>query len=159
MRQGWLIGLFLLALAGCATSSSSWITFPDGNGGKGVTLEDWLKAHPMSAVREISAEEISRGESGSTQIIQLRTGHPLHVHQRHDLIAILLKGRGVLTLGSRRLELKPGAIVSIPRGVPHAFKNTGSEPAVAYVTYFPAFDDVDTVPVTEPLARSRAKQP
>ena len=149
MRNGFWILLLLLAGSGCATSSS-WITFPDNQGGHGVTLEQWLKAHPMSAVQQIADQEISRGEGGSTHIIQLRTGHPMHVHQQHDLIAILLQGRGTLTLDSRRLELKPGAIVSIPRGVPHAFQTKGSEPAVAYVTYFPSYDGIDTIPVPEP---------
>lgn len=149
MRKEWFAGLCLLALTGCAASSPGWIAFPDEKGGKGMVLEEWLKAHPISAVQGISVQEISRGEGGSTQIIQLRIGHPMHVHQRHDLIAVLLKGRGVLTLGSRRLELKPGAVISIPRGVPHAFKTTSSEPAVAYVTYFPAMDDADTVLVEE----------
>lgn len=149
MRKRWWIPFLFFAVSGCATAPNSWITFPDSKGSGGVTLEQWLKAHPMSAVQQIAEQEISRGEGGSSHIIQLRAGHPMHVHQRHDLVAILLQGRGTLTLDSRRLELRPGAIVSIPRGVPHAFQTKGPDPAVVYVTYFPAYDGVDTVPVSE----------
>lgn len=154
MRKEWWVGLCLLGWAGCA-APNGWITFPDGGGSKGMAMEEWLKAHPMDPSQEISILEISRGDSGSSHIVQIRTREPLHVHARHDLIAILLKGRGTLTLGSRRLELKPGAIVSIPRGVPHAFENTGSEPAAAYAAFFPAFDGVDTVPSKEESTKKK----
>lgn len=143
------------ALLGCAATSPGWITFPDEKGGKGVALEEWLKANPMSAVQEIAIHEISRGESGSSHIVRIRTREPLHTHERHDLVAILLKGRGTLTLGFRQLELKPGAIVSIPRGTPHGFENRGPEPAVAYATFFPAFDGADTLPVEEEPAEQK----
>lgn len=134
-------------LAGCATSSSMNWSIPDMRTGKTVALEQWLKQNPMSAVQDVSIQEISRGESASVHIIRIRKQEPMHVHQRHDLVAIVLKGTGTLTLGDRKLELKPGSIVSIPRAVPHAFVNHSSEPAVAYVTFMPAFDGVDMAPV------------
>lgn len=157
MRHTFWTAWVAFALFGCATASPGWITFPDGKGGKGMTLEDWLKAHPLSAAQELSIQEISRGDSGSSHIVQIRTQEPLHVHPNHDLLVILLKGRGTLTLGSRRLELKPGAVVSIPRGLPHGFENKGSDPAVAYATFFPAFDGADTLPIQEENHAQRAQ--
>lgn len=145
MKPTWVVVLTGLLLAGCAASTPNWITFPDGKGGQGISLDQWIKENPMSTVQDISIQEISRGESASSHIIRIRTQEPLHVHQRHDLVAILLKGTGTLTLGSRRLELKPGSIITIPHGVPHAFVNHSSEPAVAYATFTPAFDGSDTV--------------
>ena len=138
----------LLALAGCATSQTQWVTFPISSGGKGVTLDAWLKEHPLKPDQAISLEELSRGETASAHLVQIRKQEPLHIHESHDATAIVLKGYGILWIGDRKLELKPGSIVTIPRGVPHSFTNQSPEPAVAYVVFNPAFDGKDYVPVT-----------
>ncbi len=83
---------------------------------------------------------------------------PLHSHQDHDLTAIILKGYGTLTIGDRKLELRPGSIVTIPRGTPHSFLNKSPEPAVAYAMFNPAFDNADFVPVQqESLVKTQKK--
>lgn len=145
------IGIFLalILLAGCATGGPQWVTFPDGGSGKGTTLEAWLKKHPLAAGQEIRLDEISRGDSSSAHIVQVRKEEPLHIHQTHDAVVVILKGRGILTLAKRRLEVKPGAILSIPRGVPHSFVNQGPDPAVAFAVFMPAFDGKDRVLVKE----------
>ena len=144
----------MLALAGCAAASAGggqtqWMTFPVAKGGKGITLEAWLKEHPLKADQGISIEEISRGETASAAIIQIRTVEPLHVHMDHDVTVILLKGEGLLRVGGRNLELRPGSIVTIPRGAAHSFANKSQEPAVAYAMFNPAFDGKDFVVVPE----------
>ena len=146
MKRGFFVFL-LLALAGCATSTQ-WVTFPISSGGKGVRLDAWLKEHPLKADQAISLEELSRGETASAHLVQIRKQEPLHIHENHDETAILLKGHGILWIGNRKLELKAGSIVTIPRGVPHSFTNQSPEPAVAYVVFNPAFDGKDFVPVT-----------
>ena len=113
MKVGLIVLSAMLALAGCATQSP-WVTFPDGKSGKGVTLEAWLKQHPMQRGQDIAIEEISRGgDTASSHIVQIRTQEPLHVHKDHDLMAIVLKGQGILTLGDRRLAVKSGSVISV----------------------------------------------
>ena len=146
MKRGMVVFLATL-LAGCATSTQ-WVTFPINSGGKGVSLDAWLKEHPLKADQAVSLEELSRGETASAHIVQIRKQEPLHIHENHDATAIMLKGRGILWIGDRKLELRPGSIVTIPRGVPHSFTNQSQEPAVAYVMFNPAFDGKDFVPVT-----------
>ena len=138
----------VLVLAGCATQTQ-WMTFPVTRGGKGVPLDVWLKEHPLPSDQDVSIEEISRGETSSAALVRIRKTEPPHVHENHDLTAIVLKGLGTLSVGNRKLELKPGSIVTIPRGVPHSFVNKSPEPAVAYVMFMPAFDGKDMVPVKE----------
>lgn len=144
----WSFFLLAVFLAGCATSTS-WVTFPDAVQGKGVPLDEWLKKNPMSDVQDISIEQISRGDSASSHIVRIRKQEPMHIHKTHDVIAILLKGKGILTLGSRQLQLVPGSIVSIPRGMPHSFQNQSPKPATVYATFSPAFDGTDFVPIQE----------
>ena len=146
MRRGFS-ALLLLALAGCATQTQ-WVTFPITSGGKGVALDAWLKEHPLKPDQAMSIEELSRGETASAAIVQIRKQEPLHIHKDHDVTAIVLRGQGILWVGDRKLEMRPGSIVTIPRGVPHAFTNQSPEPAVAYAMFNPAFDGKDFVPVT-----------
>ncbi len=146
-----------VAVSGCATQTQ-WITFPGNDGGKGVTLEAWLQQHPLKPDEEVGLVELSRGETASSHLVQIRKREGLHTHDKHDAIAILLKGQGILAIGEQRLELKPGSIVTVPRGVPHSFVNKAQEPAVAYVLFTPAFDGKDRVPVEEEsLVRTETK--
>lgn len=153
-----LVVVAALALGGCATQTE-WITFPGGTGGKGVSLEVWLRQHPLKPGEEVGLVELSRGETASSHIVQIRRREGLHTHEQHDAIAILLKGQGILTIGEQRLELRPGSIVAIPRGVPHSFVNKAAEPAAAYVLFTPAFDGKDRVPVEEDSLVRTEKSP
>ena len=153
----------LLALAGCAAAVPSggptqWMTFPAGKGNRGVALESWLKEHPLKADQGMSIEEISRGETASAAIVQIRKTQPLHLHADHDLTAIVLKGEGLLRVGDRNLELRPGSIITIPRGVAHSFTNKSQETAVAYAMFNPAFDGKDFVVVPEESLVKTKKQ-
>lgn len=42
-------------------------------------------------------------------------------HSDRDVICHVLKGRGRLRLGRRRVPLQPGTICHIPKGTPHDF--------------------------------------
>lgn len=155
-------GLFLILLSllvcGCASASRSrradrfppaWVIYPDGGDDDGARMEEWIADHPMPAGAEIVIHDVSRGETSSSHIVQIRAAEPLHVHEHHDLVAIVQRGHGTLRLGPRELRLVPGSVVAIPRGVPHSFVNASDEPAAAYVLFTPPFDGQDTVPVAE----------
>lgn len=145
-RSVWILAL--LALAGCATQTE-WVTFPISAGGKGMTLQAWLNEHPLKPGQDVGIEELSRGQTASAAIVQIRKHQGLHYHKDHDVIVILLRGRGTLTVGDRRLEIRPGSIVTIPRGIAHSLLNKSQQPAVAYAMFNPPFDGTDVVPVAE----------
>lgn len=158
LERNLLFAALALAVSGCATQTE-WITFPGGTGGKGVSLEAWLQQHPLKPGEEVGLVELSRGETASSHIVQIRKREGLHTHDQHDAIAILLKGQGILAIGEQRLELRPGSIVTVPRGVPHSFVNKSAGPAVAYVLFTPAFDGKDRVPVEEDSLVRTEKSP
>ena len=124
-----------------------WVIYP-GDGEK-IPMEDWIRDHPMPADAGFSLHDLSRSESSSSHIVQIRKAEALHTHEHHDLIAIVQKGHGILRMASRELRLGPGSVVMIPRGTPHSFVNESPEPAVAFVVFSPPFDGEDTVPVSE----------
>ncbi|MFT8243871.1 cupin domain-containing protein [Roseomonas sp. BN140053] len=56
-------------------------------------------------------------------------GSPPHL-QRDDVEAFyVLEGRYEFTLGDTTAEQGPGAFLFVPRGLPHQFRNPGTEPA------------------------------
>ena len=55
-------------------------------------------------------------------------GSPIHTHEREDEYSYVLSGRLWAQVGDVVLEAGPGEVVVKPRGIPHAFWNTGGEP-------------------------------
>lgn len=175
MKRFHLVLFSLLWLCGCAASAAqppassaapasraaphprgspasfppAWIIYPSDEEGEGIPMEQWIREHPMPPDQEISIHDVSRGETSSSHIVQIRKAEGLHVHEYHDLIVVVQRGEGVLRIGSRDMRVAPGSVFSIPRGVPHSFVNESDEPAVAFVVFTPAFDGKDTVPLPE----------
>jgi quercetin dioxygenase-like cupin family protein len=54
-------------------------------------------------------------------------GSPVHTHATEDEHSIVLSGTLTAQIGDEIVEAGPGAVVSKPRGVPHAFWNAGDE--------------------------------
>ena len=43
-----------------------------------------------------------------------------HIHPKTDEIQYIIEGSGAMWLGSERKEFKPGTLIIIPKGTPHA---------------------------------------
>lgn len=56
-------------------------------------------------------------------------GAPPHTHTEEDEYSFVLEGRVGLQLADQVLEASRGELVVKPRGIEHAFWNTGDEPA------------------------------
>jgi quercetin dioxygenase-like cupin family protein len=61
-----------------------------------------------------------------------------HLHRDSDEVAWVLAGEITFMIGDEVTVGGPGACAFMPRDVPHAWKNTGSEPARALFLYTPA---------------------
>jgi mannose-6-phosphate isomerase-like protein (cupin superfamily) len=55
---------------------------------------------------------------------------PLHVHEREDEYSYVLSGRMGAQIGDETVDAGPGELVFKPRGVWHAFWNSGDEETV-----------------------------
>ena len=53
-------------------------------------------------------------------------GPPLHLHHREDESFYVLEGDYNFQIGDRQINVAPGAFLFGPRGVPHTFKNVGT---------------------------------
>jgi mannose-6-phosphate isomerase-like protein (cupin superfamily) len=63
---------------------------------------------------------------------------PPHVHHREEESFYLISGRIAFTRGEETIHAGPGDLVVLPRGVPHAFRVEGDEPARTLMINTPA---------------------
>ncbi len=113
-------------------------------------LDRILAENPLPDKQNIRVATMGKGQTISHHIVQIRDREKPHVHKRHDLTVVVLKGEGYLMLGEDRVELVKGDVLFIPRDTIHYFVNTFSQPSVALAAFSPPFDGKDTVPVKNP---------
>jgi quercetin dioxygenase-like cupin family protein len=65
-------------------------------------------------------------------------GPPLHVHANEEETLYVLDGAFRFQLGEELRDAPRGALMFVPRGVPHCFQNTGEEPGTLLITFAPA---------------------
>ena len=65
------------------------------------------------------------------------TGPPPHIHHAEDETFILVDGSLIFTLGTREIEAKSGAVIFVPKGTRHSFKNVGGGVARMLFIYNP----------------------
>jgi quercetin dioxygenase-like cupin family protein len=67
------------------------------------------------------------------------TGIPAHIHPHQDEFILVLEGEYRLRLGDAEVFARPGELVVLPRGIPHAyFNNSDTDPARAMFWVNPA---------------------
>jgi mannose-6-phosphate isomerase-like protein (cupin superfamily) len=61
----------------------------------------------------------------------------LGLHKDEEEVYIILKGKGILTLGDQQKVVKAGYIVYVPIGVKHQFKSLSDNFTYIYVATWP----------------------
>lgn len=85
-------------------------------------------------------------------------GPPLHLHQHEDELFYVVDGEFEFVCGEEKATVGKGAVVVLPRGIPHAFRNVGEEPGMLMNTITPGgfeqfFEEIDRLPKDRPLDR------
>ena len=83
------------------------------------------------------------GETGDSimmfeETIPTGTKSTFHLHHDSGEVAYVLSGEITFKIGDKITVGGPGACAFMPRGVPHAWKNTGAETGRALFLYTPA---------------------
>ena len=146
-RMKFVIALCFL-LTACAPAPRFYLQY--GNDFRQSDLEKMLAENPLPTEENIKVITLGQGSAASHHVVQIRDRENPHLHKAHDATVMMLRGQGFLMLEHRRVDLTVGDVVYIPRGAAHYFTNTAREPTVAFVTYTPAFDGKDNVPVKFP---------
>src|SRR5436305_7487535 len=97
---------------------------------------------PVSPGRSFSLK-LRGGETGESvmmfeETVPAGTKSTFHLHHDSDEVAYVLSGEVTFLIGDEVTVGGPGAYPFMPRGVPHAWKNTGAETGRVLFLYTPA---------------------
>lgn len=145
------LSFLFLNIISCVPSPHFYLQ--DGGQLTHAHLEEVLAKNPLPPDQNIKVVTLGRGKDMSHHLVQIRFREAPHVHKKHDLSVVMLKGKGYLMLEQRRIELIKGDILFIPQGSVHYFVNTFSEPSVGLAVFSPAFDGKDSIPVGKTALR------
>ena len=148
MKRHAAVVLVALAFAGCAAKAS-----PDRL--IAMRYDTWRVSRLDAEIaragdEEVAVTELGRTAWGSHHVAVVRTSEKPHYHRFHDLTVVVMRGKGVLTVGQRQFPMTVGDVAHVQRGVPHFFRNTAEEPSAALVIFSPPFDGRDVVAEKEP---------
>ncbi|HSA59654.1 MAG TPA: cupin domain-containing protein [bacterium] len=137
---------FTALLIASSTASANGVFVPQGRTLEKLDLKQSLKA-PASEewTGPVLIKNIGGNEHVSAHLVWIRTAEKLHTHAKHDATVMLLKGRGTFWFGGQEIRMKEGDVLTITRGVVHAFRNESKKPAAVYVVFSPPFDGKDVI--------------
>jgi mannose-6-phosphate isomerase-like protein (cupin superfamily) len=148
------LAIFWLALAwpihGCTPSILSYAFLQYGKELRTVDLAKMALENPLGPEENFKLTTIGQGQGSSHHLVQIRGQESPHLHKMRDATVMMIRGRGYLVLGGKRVTLAAGDIAHIPRGVAHYYVNTDIEPTVVFVVFAPPFDEKDTIPAKLP---------
>jgi mannose-6-phosphate isomerase-like protein (cupin superfamily) len=118
-----------------------------------LTPEREFELKELIAEKEKEVKEILPIPLGSTDLtthilVLIRTQEPPHYHKDHDLTVILLKGKGEIYLEGKRMNMREGDSVFIPKGAVHYYTNTALVSALLAI-FTPSYDGKDSIKVKE----------
>jgi len=133
----------VLVTIGCTS------TQPPVRGRVITTLPDpvnplWSEAEQA---RNIAVRRLRATAEVSVSLIRLAGAEQPHFHKDHDLVVVLLSGSARLHLGNRTVEVHPGDVMEIPRGVVHWAENTGPGASEVYAIFSPPYNGLDNLPM------------
>jgi quercetin dioxygenase-like cupin family protein len=106
----------------------------------------------------------SEATGGAYSILELTlapgSGAPEHVHQREDEIFYVVEGECEIQAGGQTWVAGAGSVVVLPKGVPHAFRNTGLSLTRILITAVPGglekfFEEASQISASDPDAKAR----
>ena len=74
-------------------------------------------------------------------------GPPLHLHPHTDETFYVADGAATFQLGDREVPASAGALVFVPRGMPHTVRNSGDRPVRGLILISPGDAEHESVPV------------
>ena len=122
--------------AGCGYRKPYQIVSPQG------PLQEmvWEEAEKS---REVVIRNLRTSKEASFHLVLLKDAEKPHVHDGHDLIAVVLRGKVSMHFADGTVKVQKGDVVEIPRGTLHWAENRGKEASLAYAVFTPPFDGED----------------
>ena len=97
----------------------------------------WNMAPGRSAALKMLNGDTADSVMMFEEVAPASTETPLHTHDDSDEVAYVLSGQITFKIGDEITVGGPGTCAFIPRGLAHAWKNTGAEPGRVLFLYSP----------------------
>ncbi len=114
-----------------AGAPGEWRVIPPGVG-------DTTSAFGSSIRFQLSGRETGGSLSLGLAVTPPGASPPLHVHAHDDEVFIIIAGMMSFFTPGGWKDVEPGSVIFMPRGVPHSFRNRGSEPSQHWVMTLPS---------------------
>jgi quercetin dioxygenase-like cupin family protein len=98
----------------------------------------WNMAPGRSASLKMLTRETGESVMMFEEVAPASTETPMHLHHDSDEIAYVLSGEITFKIGDQVTVGGAGTCAFMPRGLAHAWKNTGTEPGRVLFLYTPA---------------------
>jgi mannose-6-phosphate isomerase-like protein (cupin superfamily) len=97
----------------------------------------WNMAPGRTAALKLLNQQTGEGVMAFEEVAPAGTETNLHLHHGSDEVMFVLSGEFSFKIGDEFSTGGPGTCVFMPRGIPHAWKNSGSETGRAFFIYTP----------------------
>lgn len=104
---------------------------------------DTIKA--PAATENVYARPLFGDSLVTSFVIVIRKEVKKHKHAAHSEHVYILEGTGEMLLGEKKLLVKKGDVIFIPKGTPHAVKVTSKKPMKVISVQAPQFDGKDRI--------------
>ncbi|MCS7223379.1 MAG: cupin domain-containing protein [Armatimonadetes bacterium] len=153
MRQGLvglILGFFLASGLPIATDElpPRFIYLTD-RGLTTVTVDDILTKATAQGAQPVITVPITKTENLSVGGAVIVGSESLHRHQHSDLVVLVWKGKGEMTLGKERLEVRKGDVILVTKGAVHKFENREAGRSVGLAVFSPPAQKGDYIEVTD----------
>jgi quercetin dioxygenase-like cupin family protein len=111
--------------------SKGFVVLPDGGA-------VWNMAPGRSAALKMQSRDTGERVMMFEETAPVGTVTSFHLHHDSDEVTYVLSGEITFKIGDRITVGGPGTCAFMPRGVPHAWKNTGRDTGRALFLYTPA---------------------
>lgn len=93
--------------------------------------------YPWGWIRWLMNAKLDPAAKMTLGVVQVNAGqgNPLHMHPNCEEVLYMLAGSCEHRIAGETVILKPGDVLRIPTGVPHAAKVLGTEPMRALIVY------------------------
>jgi mannose-6-phosphate isomerase-like protein (cupin superfamily) len=97
----------------------------------------WNMAPGRTAALKLQNEQTGQSVMAFEEVTPAGAETPLHLHHNSDEVMYVLSGQYTFKVGDHVSSGGPGTCVFMPRGIPHAWKNSGAETGRAFFMYTP----------------------
>jgi quercetin dioxygenase-like cupin family protein len=95
---------------------------------------------PEEKFDNIKVKKIHEDSLQSTFVIWIKKGVDKHYHEHHTEYIQVLRGKAIMLLGDKKITIKKGDFVIIPRGTVHAVLKVKRGPLKVVSVQAPTFD-------------------